>query len=252
MTPSSPEFQHSSIDPGEVARFSALAGQWWDPHGAFRPLHKFNPTRLAYIRHQLCTHFGHSPAGATPLNGLRLLDIGCGGGLVSEPMARMGARVVGADASEQNIGAAQAHASAQGLAIDYRHCTAEQLAQDGEKFDVVLNLEVIEHVTAPAPFVATCAALLRPGGMMVCATLNRTRKAWLLAVVGAEYILSWLPRGTHDWNKFITPDELAAYIEAAGLTRADTTGVSYQPLSGRWALGADTDINYMMCAVRPG
>ncbi|MGK2871731.1 MAG: bifunctional 2-polyprenyl-6-hydroxyphenol methylase/3-demethylubiquinol 3-O-methyltransferase UbiG [Alphaproteobacteria bacterium] len=241
-----------SIDPAEVARFSAQAAHWWDPNGPFRPLHKFNPARLGYIRDQICTYFRQDPHGPTPLNGLRLLDIGCGGGLVCEPMARLGATIVGADASYENIGAASAHARQQGLRIDYRHASAETLAEAGEQFDIVLNLEVIEHVADRSAFLAACAQLLKPGGLMILATLNRTLKAYGLAVVGAEYVLGWLPRGTHDWNKFITPEELSALLAAQRLNVTARTGVSYQILTGHWALSPDLDVNYMLCAVKPG
>ena len=239
--------QSPSIDPAEVARFSAQAAHWWDPNGPFRPLHKFNPARLAYIRDRICTHFGRDARGPVPLNGLSLLDIGCGGGLVCEPMARLGAVVTGADASYENIGAAKAHALAQGLNIDYRHTSAETLAEAAERFDVVLNLEVIEHVADRGAFLAACAQMLKPGGMMVLATLNRTMKAYALAVLGAEYVLGWLPRGTHDWDKFITPEELSALLAAQGLGVTGRTGVSYQILTGQWALSLDTDVNYMLC-----
>jgi 2-polyprenyl-6-hydroxyphenyl methylase / 3-demethylubiquinone-9 3-methyltransferase len=244
--------QSPSIDPAEVARFSAQAAHWWDPNGPFRPLHRFNPARLAYIRDQLCTHFGRDARAPAPLAGLQLLDIGCGGGLVCEPMARLGARVTGADASEANIGAARAHAAQQGLEIDYRHSSAEALARAGEPFDVVLNLEVIEHVADRGVFLAACAQLLKPGGIMLLATLNRTLKAYGLAVLGAEYVLGWLPRGTHDWNKFITPEELTALLAAQGLDVTGRTGVSYQILTGQWALSPDMDVNYMLCARKPG
>lgn len=242
----------SSIDPAEVARFSAQAAHWWDAAGPFRPLHKFNPVRLAYIRDNLCTHFRRDPHGGAPLKGLRLLDIGCGGGLVSEPMARLGADVIGADASYENIGAASAHAAAQGLKIDYRHCSAEQLAEAGQQFDVILNLEVIEHVADREAFLSACATALKPGGIMVLASISRTLKAYVLAIAGAEYVLGWLPRGTHDWNKFLTPEELAALLDAQGLKVTGRTGIGYQVLTGRWALNRDMDVNYMLCAVKPG
>lgn len=239
-----------SIDPAEVARFSAQAAHWWDPDGPFRPLHRFNPARLAYIRDQLCTHFGRDGRGPAPLNGLRLLDIGCGGGLVCEPMHRLGATVTGTDASHENIAAAQAHARMQGLNIDYRGSSAEALAAAGERFDVVLNLEVIEHVADRSAFIGACAQLLKPGGIMILATLSRTLKAYGLAVLGAEYVLGWLPRGTHDWNKFVTPEELSALLTAQGLSVSGRTGVTYQILTGRWALSPDMDVNYMLCAVK--
>lgn len=244
--------ENSSIDPAEVARFSAQAAHWWDPNGPFRPLHRFNPARLAYIRDQLCTYFGRDARARAPLAGLRLLDIGCGGGLVCEPMARLGARVTGADASAANIGAARAHAAQQGLEIDYRQASAEALAAAGEQFDVVLNLEVIEHVADRGVFLAACAALLKPGGIMVLATLNRTLKAYALAVLGAEYVLGWLPRGTHDWNKFITPEELTVLLAAQALNVTGRTGVTYQILTGQWALSPDMDVNYMLCAEKRG
>jgi len=241
----------SSIDATEVARFSALAAHWWDPNGPFRPLHVFNPARLAYIRDQICTYYGRDGLGPLPLKGLRLLDIGCGGGLVCEPMARLGAAVTGADASRENISAAAQHTQTQGLVIDYRHNSAEELAGAGELFDIVLNLEVLEHVADRSAFLAACARLLKPGGIMILATLNRTLKAYGLAVLGAEYVLGWLPRGTHDWNKFITPDELSALLAAQGLKVRSATGVIYQILSNRWALSPDMGVNYMLTATRP-
>jgi len=240
----------SSIDAAEVARFSAQAAHWWDPNGPFRPLHVFNPARLAYIRDEICTFYGRDGRGPLPLKGLRLLDIGCGGGLVCEPMTRLGAAVTGADASRENISAASIHAQAQGLTIDYRHSSAEELAEAGELFDIVLNLEVLEHVADRSAFLAACAHLLKPGGIMILATLNRTLKAYGLAVLGAEYVLGWLPRGTHDWNKFITPEELSALLAAQGLKARSATGVSYQILSNRWALSPDMDVNYMLTATR--
>lgn len=244
--------QSPSIDPAEVARFSAQAAHWWDPNGPFRPLHKFNPARLAYIRDRICTHFGRDARGPGPLKGLSLLDIGCGGGLVCEPMARLGAAVLGADASYENIGAAAAHARTQGLEINYRHASAEQLAAAGERFDVVLNLEVIEHVADRQAFLAACAQLLKPGGIMLLATLNRTLKAYGLAVLGAEYVLGWLPRGTHDWSKFITPEELTGLLAAQGLHVTGRTGLSYHILTGQWAPSPDMDVNYMLCAEKRG
>lgn len=243
--------QSPSIDPAEVARFSAQAAHWWDTNGPFRPLHKFNPARLGYIRDQLCTHFGRDGRAPAPLNGLRLLDIGCGGGLVCEPMARLGAEVVGADASHENIGAARAHAQAQGLRLDYRHASAENLAQAGELFDIVLNLEVIEHVADRSAFLAACAHLLKPGGLMVLATLNRTLKAYGLAVLGAEYVLGWLPRGTHDWRKFLKPSQVARPLRDAGLSIEEMAGLVYSPLTGRWRIESqDLDVNYLMVAAK--
>ena len=241
----------SSIDPDEIARFSAMAAEWWDPNGKFRPLHRFNPTRLAYIRSETCRHFGLDSKTPRPFERLRFLDIGCGGGLLSEPMARLGATMVSADASEKNIATASVHAAEQGLEIDYRCTTAEELAAAGETFDVILNMEVIEHVADPMRFLKDCASMLRPGGLMFIATLNRTLKAHAFAIVGAEYILGWLPRGTHDWKKFITTEEMGRGIADAGLTLKELRGVSYNPLTGNWSLSSDTDVNYMALAERP-
>jgi 2-polyprenyl-6-hydroxyphenyl methylase/3-demethylubiquinone-9 3-methyltransferase len=250
--PHSPvEQQTGTVDPEEIQKFSAMAAEWWDPHGKFRPLHKFNPTRLAFIRDQVSTHFGRDTDGASPLEGLRLLDIGCGGGLLSEPMTRLGAQVTGADAGEKNIKTASVHARQQGLDIDYRHTTAEALADAGEQFDVILNMEVIEHVADTEGFMKSCATCLKPGGLMIVATLNRTARAFALAVVGAEYVLGWLPRGTHEWSKFITPDEMRSMTAAAQLTPGPTTGVSYNPLTDKWSVSRDTAVNYMMTATRP-
>ncbi len=237
----------TSIDPAEVERFSAMAAQWWDPKGKFKPLHVFNPVRLGFIRDEAARRFGRDPTQRRPFEGLRLLDIGCGGGLLSEPMARLGFSVTGVDASERNIGVARAHAEPQGLAIDYRADTAENLLAQGEPpFDVVLNMEVIEHVADPARFLKDCARLLAPGGLMIVATLNRTPKALALAVVGAEYVLRWLPRGTHDWRKFIKPDEIRGFLQDEPVSVAGPFGVSYAPLTGRWSSSLDTDVNYMM------
>ncbi|MFC3676385.1 bifunctional 2-polyprenyl-6-hydroxyphenol methylase/3-demethylubiquinol 3-O-methyltransferase UbiG [Ferrovibrio xuzhouensis] len=240
----------ASIDPIEIERFSAMAAEWWNPHGKFRPLHRFNPVRLAFLRDRICGHFGRDPQGAQPLAGLRLLDIGCGGGLISEPMARLGATVTGADAGERNIGVASLHAAESGVAVDYRCTSAEDLAAAGEQFDVVLSLEVVEHVADLEGFLAACGAMVKPGGLLIAATLNRTVKAYALAIVGAEYILGWLPRGTHDWKKFVKPHELAAGLRHAGLTLSDVQGVTYDPLNDRWRLSRDTDVNYLMVAVK--
>jgi 2-polyprenyl-6-hydroxyphenyl methylase/3-demethylubiquinone-9 3-methyltransferase len=241
-----------SIDPAEVAKFSAMAADWWNPKGKFRPLHRFNPVRLRFIRETAEAHFGLTPSLMKPLDGKRLLDIGCGGGLVSEPMTRLGARVTGVDASEANIKTALTHAREQGLAIDYRTGTAEGLIAAGEApFDIVLNLEVVEHVADPARFLKDTASLVAPGGLMIVATLNRTAKALATAIIGAEYILRWLPRGTHDWSKFLSPEEVRSPLEEAGLTAKEAIGVSFQPLSGQWALSADTSVNYMVVARRP-
>jgi 2-polyprenyl-6-hydroxyphenyl methylase / 3-demethylubiquinone-9 3-methyltransferase len=247
----SPAQPSPSLDAEEVAKFSRLAAEWWDPHGKFAVLHKFNPVRLAYIRDHATARFARDPHGPRSLEGLRLLDIGCGGGLLAEPMARLGADVVAIDPSATNISTARVHAEETGLAIDYRATTAEELAAGGETFDVVLNMEVIEHVIDPAAFVAVCGGLLEPGGIMFVATLNRTLKSFAFAIIGAEYVLGWLPRGTHHWEKFITPEELNRYLDAAGLKPADITGVVYNPLTGAWARSHDTDVNYMVVADKP-
>lgn len=244
----------ASIDPAEIARFSAMAAEWWDPQGKFRPLHKFNPVRLGFIRDRICAHFGRDSLpksdSGSPLKGLRLLDIGCGGGLVSEPMARLGASVVGADASERNIGVASLHAAESGVSVDYRATSAESLAEAGEQFDVVLALEVVEHVADLDGFLAACGQMVKPGGLLIAATLNRTPKSFALGIVAAEYILGWVPRGTHDWKKFLKPHELASSLRRAGLTLSEVAGVSYSPLSDRWSIGRDTDVNYMLVAVK--
>ena len=240
----------SSIDPAEVEKFSALAAEWWDPAGKFAVLHKFNPVRLAYIRNHVAAHFARDPHERRPLAGLRLLDIGCGGGLLCEPMARLGANVTGIDPSQKNIKTASVHADEQGLEIDYRTSAAEDMAATGARFDIVLNMEVIEHVTDPAAFTSTCASMLKPGGLMFLATLNRTLKSFGLAIVGAEYVLGWLPRGTHQWEKFITPEELAGWLGDAGLTVTDRAGIAYNPLSGEWRKVNDLDVNYMLVATK--
>jgi len=238
----------ASIDPAEVAKFSAIAAEWWDPTGKFAPLHKFNPVRLAFIRGEAAGHFGRDPRALRPFEGLSLLDIGCGGGLLSEPMARLGFAVTGADASERNIGTASAHAAQSGLAIDYRATTAEALAAEGRQFDVVLNMEVIEHVADVTAYLTACTQLLKPGGLTFVATLNKTLKSLALAKIGAEYVLGWLPRGTHDWNRFIPPTELKASLEQSGLSILKTQGVSFDPLNWDWRLSRDVDVNYMVTA----
>lgn len=241
----------NTVDQDEVAQFSAMADAWWDQNGPFRPLHKFNPVRLRFIRDRICAHFDRNPTAAQPLEGLALLDIGCGGGLLSEPVCRLGARVTGADASAQNIGCAKTHAARQKLDIDYRNTTTELLITEQARFDVILNMEVIEHVANADAFIAQCATLLAPGGLMILATLNRTAKAYALAVFGAEYVLRWLPKGTHDWNKFLSPQELTGMLAKAGLTLSGQTGVSYNPLLDRWRLSRDLDVNYMLTATKP-
>jgi 2-polyprenyl-6-hydroxyphenyl methylase/3-demethylubiquinone-9 3-methyltransferase len=241
----------SSIDLAEVERFSKIAAEWWDPKGKFAPLHRFNPVRLAFIRDQALHRFGRDPAARRPFESLRLLDIGCGGGLLSEPMTRLGFAVVGVDASERNIGTAAAHAAEQGLSIDYRASTAEDLLAAGEPaFDLILNMEVIEHVADPGEYLRTCAKLLKPGGLMIVATLNRTLKALALAKVGAEYVLRWLPAGTHDWSKFLKPQELRDFLTGEPVAVDGPFGVVFNPLTGRWTESADCDVNYMMTVVR--
>jgi 2-polyprenyl-6-hydroxyphenyl methylase/3-demethylubiquinone-9 3-methyltransferase len=240
----------TTIDSGEVERFSRLAAEWWNPSGKFRPLHKFNPVRLAYIRDQVATRFGRDPHAAKPFDGLRILDIGCGGGLLCEPMARLGATVVGADASETNIEVAKLHAAASKLDIDYRATTAEALADAGEQFDVILNMEVVEHVADVDLFIGKCSDMVKPGGIMFVATINRTLKALGLAIVGAEYVLRWLPRGTHQFGKLVRPEELEKALTAGGLSVIDRTGVVYSPFADRWERSRDMDVNYMVLAER--
>ena len=247
-----PEARRSTIDESEVERFSRLAAEWWNPNGKFRPLHKFNPVRLAYIRDQVASKFGRDPRAPRPFEGLRILDIGCGGGLLCEPMARLGAEVVGADASETNIEVARLHAAEAGLKIDYRATTAEALADAGEKFDVILNMEVVEHVADVDFFIARCSEMVKPGGIMFVATINRTLKALGLAIIGAEYLLRWLPRGTHQFGKLVRPDELEKALSQAGMTVFDRTGVVYNPLADRWQRSKDMDVNYMVLAERNG
>ncbi|MBV9349120.1 MAG: bifunctional 2-polyprenyl-6-hydroxyphenol methylase/3-demethylubiquinol 3-O-methyltransferase UbiG [Pseudolabrys sp.] len=239
-----------TVDEEEVERFSRHAADWWNPRGPMAPLHKFNPVRVGYIRDQLAAHFRRDSKSLQSLDGLRILDIGCGGGILSEPLARLGAEVVGADPAADNIVAAKAHAKESGLSIDYRAVTAEGLAADKEKFDVVLAMEVVEHVTDVKLFVKTCAAMVKPGGLMILATLNRTMKSFALAIVGAEYVLRWLPRGTHQWNKFVRPEELEQAVEASGLAVIAERGVIYNPFADRWQLSSDMDVNYMIVATR--
>ena len=242
----------TTVDPAEIAKFEAMAAEWWDPDGKFRPLHMLNPCRLDYIVDQIAAEFGRDPKAARPFAGLRLLDIGCGGGLLAEPMARLGADVVGVDAAPRNIPVARLHAEQSGLAIDYRVGTAEALAEAGEAFDVVLNMEVVEHVADPAAYLAACHMLLKPGGLMIASTINRNPKSWLLAIVGAEHVLRWLPRGTHDWRKFITPPELDALLRGAGLAPVDARGFVFDPLDWSWRLSdRDLSVNYVTASLRP-
>ena len=241
----------SSIDPKEVEQFSRIAAEWWDPKGKFAPLHKFNPVRLSFIRDQVQARFGRDPKAIRPFEGLRLLDIGCGGGLLCEPMTRLGFQVTGVDASERNIGTASAHAAEQGLVIDYRATTAEDLLAAGERpFDVILNMEVIEHVADPGAYLRDCARLLAPGGLMIVATLNRTLKALALAKIGAEYVLRWVPAGTHDWNKFLKPEELRSFLDGEPVAAQGPFGVAFNPLTDRWVRSSDCDINYMVTVTR--
>ena len=240
----------ASLDPAEVAKFSAIAAEWWDPAGKFAPLHKFNPVRLGFIRSEAAGHFVRDSRSLRPFEGLSLLDIGCGGGLLSEPMARLGFAVTGADASERNIGTASAHAAQSGLPITYRAATAEALVAEGQSFDVVLNMEVVEHVADVTAYLEACARLVKPGGLTFVATLNKTLKSLALAKIGAEYVLGWLPRGTHDWNRFIPPTELKKSLERAGLNILKIQGVSFDPLSWDWKLSSDVDVNYMIVAKR--
>ena len=240
-----------TVDPAEVAKFEAMAAEWWDLEGKFKPLHMLNPCRLDYICAQVAAEFGRDLAGDLPFKGLRVLDIGCGGGLLSEPMARLGADVVGADAAERNIPVARVHAEQSGLVIDYRHTTAEALAAAGERFDVVLNMEVVEHVADPQAFMTACQELLKPGGLMICSTLNRTAKSFMMAIIGAEWVMRWLPKGTHDWAKFITPDELYALIGKAGLRPVDRKGMVFNPVAWSWKLSdRDLGCNYVTASVK--
>lgn len=242
----------STVDEGEVAKFEAMAAEWWDPSGKFKPLHMLNPCRLDYIAAQIAAEFGRDPRAARPFEGLAIVDIGCGGGLLSEPMARLGAAVVGIDAAAGNIPVARLHAGQSGLEIDYRHGTAEGLAAEGERFDVVLNMEVVEHVPDPAAYLRACRELLRPGGLMICSTLSRNPKSWLLAIVGAERVMRWLPKGTHDWRRFINPDELFALLRGAGLEPVDRKGFVFNPLAWSWHLSdSDLSVNYVTASIRP-
>ncbi|MDC7784929.1 bifunctional 2-polyprenyl-6-hydroxyphenol methylase/3-demethylubiquinol 3-O-methyltransferase UbiG [Rhodoplanes sp. TEM] len=242
----------TTVDAAEIARFEAIARTWWDPRGKMATLHKFNPVRVGWVKEAACARFGRDPRRIDGLAGLRVLDIGCGGGILSEPLARLGAEVVGADPATTNIEVAKLHAAQGGLSIDYRNTTAEALAEAGERFDVVLAMEVVEHVTDVPLFVSVCAGMVKPGGLMIAATLNRTMKSWALAIVGAEYVLRWLPVGTHQWDKFVTPQELSSAMEAAGLVVSGETGVIYNVLADRWQLSRDMDVNYMITAEKAG
>ncbi|MDE3238203.1 MAG: bifunctional 2-polyprenyl-6-hydroxyphenol methylase/3-demethylubiquinol 3-O-methyltransferase UbiG [Paracoccaceae bacterium] len=242
---------HTTVDAAEVAKFEAMAAEWWDPTGKFKPLHQMNPCRLDYITRQIAAEFDRDQSAPEPFAGLRILDIGCGGGLLSEPMARLGATVVGADAAPRNIPVAQIHAEQSGLTIDYRNTTAEALAAAGERFDVVLNMEVVEHVADPLAYLTACHDLLKPGGLMICSTLNRNPKSFMMAIVGAEWVMRWLPKGTHDWQKFITPNELYDLIRKAGLNPLDRKGMVFNPLGWSWSLSdRDLSVNYVTASRR--
>lgn len=239
-----------TLDPEEIDRFARLAGKWWDPEGEFRPLHKLGPARLSFIRTHLIRHFGRPERSVKPLSKLAILDVGCGGGLISEPLARLGACVTGIDPAKENIAAAIRHAEPQDLRIDYRACRIEDLVEEHAHFDAVVCLEVVEHVPDPQAFITSCAALVKPGGLFITSTINRTLKSYALAIVGAEYILRWLPVGTHQWDRFVTPEELTRYCEAAGLQQPTFEGLMYSPFTDRWSLAADTDVNYMAAAAK--
>lgn len=241
----------TTINDAEIAKFTAMAEEWWNPKGKFKPLHKFNPVRLAYIREHLLSHFGRDGTAMRPFEGLTILDVGCGGGLLCEPLTRLGATVTGIDAAERNITIAKLHAEQSGLSIDYRATTSEALAAAGEQFDMVLNMEVVEHVDNVPLYMKSCADLVKPGGLTLTATLNRTLRALALAVIGAERVLRWLPVGTHDWNKFLTPDEVRALLTRNGLVIMAETGVVYHPLEDAWKLSPDMGINYMILSGRP-
>lgn len=243
----------TTVDHSEIAKFEAMAAEWWDPNGKFKPLHMLNPCRLDYIIDQVSAEFTRDTRAPEAFKGLRILDIGCGGGLLCEPMARLGATVVGADAAERNIPVAQTHAEQSGLDIDYRFTTAEDLAAAGEQFDVVLNMEVVEHVADPLAYLTACQQLLKPGGLMVCSTLNRNPKSYMMAIIGAEHIMRWLPKGTHEWSKFITPDELFDLISKAGLDPVDRKGFVFNPISWKWSISeTDLSVNYVTTSLKPG
>ncbi len=242
----------NNVDKVEVERFGAIAAEWWNPRGKFRTLHQINPVRLTFLREQIMAHQARGGLGARPFTGLTILDVGCGGGLIAEPLARLGATVTGLDPAEENIAVARSHAAEQGLAIEYIAGTTEDLAGTGRQFDCVCALEVVEHVPDVTDFLKSCAALIKPGGLFLTATLNRTAKSYALAIVAAEYVFRWLPRGTHQWSRFLTPDELRSHMQAAGLDPSSERGMVYSPFSGTWSLSGDCDVNYLAAAVRAG
>ena len=240
----------STINPNEIAKFEAMAADWWNPEGKFKPLHHLNPCRLDYICRQISAQFGRDLSVDAPFKGLRILDIGCGGGLLCEPMARLGADVVGADAAERNIPVDQSHAEQSGLRIDYRHTTAEAMAAEGEKFDIVMNMEVVEHVADPLAYLTACYDLLKPGGLMTCSTINRNPKSYVFAIIGAEYVMRWLPKGTHEWEMFITPDELYDLLRQAGFDPVDRKGFKLNFLKWEWEISQDMSVNYVTTSLR--
>ena len=242
----------NNVDKTEVERFGAIASEWWNPRGKFRPLHQLNPVRLAFLRQQIMAHRACDGRAAKPFAGLTILDVGCGGGLISEPLARLGASVTGVDPAEENIAVARAHAAEQGLAIEYIAGTTDDLAPAGRQFDCVTALEVVEHVPDVTAFLRSCAALIKPGGLFLTSTLSRTAKSYALAIVAAEYVFGWLPRGTHQWSRFLTPGELRDHMRAGGLEPLCERGMVYSPFSGAWALSDDCDVNYLAAAVRSG
>lgn len=248
-----PQALNTTVDPSEIAKFEAMAAEWWDPNGKFKPLHMLNPCRLDYITQTIAAECGLDLTQTAPFAKLRILDIGCGGGLLCEPMARLGATVVGADAAERNIPVAKVHAEQSGLTIDYRHTTAEAMAEAGEQFDVVLNMEVVEHVADPLSYLTACHDLLKPGGLHICSTINRNPKSYMMAIIGAEHVMRWLPKGTHEWQKFITPDELFDLMSQAGLEPIDRKGFVFNPVRWSWSISdRDLSVNYVTAAKKPG
>jgi 2-polyprenyl-6-hydroxyphenyl methylase / 3-demethylubiquinone-9 3-methyltransferase len=250
MPSAAPAARTGTLDPEEIDRFARLASEWWDPRGKFRALHRIGPARLSFLRDEMLRHFVRPASGMRPLQGLHILDVGCGGGLICEPLARLGGSVTGLDPAAENVEAAGRHAAGAGLEIDYRAGRVEDLEGEGRTFDAVVCLEVVEHVPDQAAFLKACAALVRPGGLMLLSTINRTLKAYLLAIIGAEYVLRWLPVGTHQWDRFVTPDELARHLRAAGLEAPVVKGLVYNPLSDVWSVGTDADVNYLASAAK--